>query len=102
LSLNLPVPELKLKKVAVQAFGGGAGIAQIGAVYMAATTVGSASPTPGGVGAIEALLIAGLTGIGISPGPAVSTVITYRLATYWLPVVPGWYCLRQLQRMDCV
>jgi undecaprenyl-diphosphatase len=86
----------------VQAFGGGAGIAQIGAVYMASTAVGSASPTPGGVGAVEALLIAGLTGIGISPGAAVSTVITYRLATYWLPVAPGWYCLRLLQRMDCV
>ena len=52
----------------VQAFGGGAGIAQIGAVYMAAAAVAAASPTPGGVGAIEAVLIAGLTGIGISLG----------------------------------
>jgi len=86
----------------VQAFGGGTGIAQIGAVYMASAAVAAASPTPGGVGAIEALLIAGLTGIGISSGAAFSAVIIYRLATYWLPVPPGWLCLRQLQRMDYV
>ena len=43
-----------------QAFGGGAGIAKIGAIYMASAAVAAASPTPGGVGAIEPLLIAGL------------------------------------------
>ena len=31
----------------VQAFGGGAGIAEIGAVYMAASAIAAASPTPG-------------------------------------------------------
>jgi len=86
----------------VEAFGGGAGIASIGAVYMASAAVAAASPTPGGVGAIEALLIAGLAGVGISSGAAFSAVIIYRLATYWLPVPPGWLCLRQLQRMDYV
>ena len=86
----------------VEAFGGGASIAKIGAVYMAASLVAAASPTPGGVGAIEALLTAGLTGLGISSGAAVSAVLIYRLATYWLPVLPGWLCLRLLQRMDYV
>jgi uncharacterized membrane protein YbhN (UPF0104 family) len=57
----------------------------------------AASPTPGGLGAIEAALVAGLTGIGLPPGPAVSAVLTYRLATYWLPVLPGWAALRILQ-----
>ena len=52
--------------------------------------------------AIEALLVAGLTGIGISPGPAWSAVLTYRLATYWLPVAPGWFSWRLLQRMGYV
>jgi uncharacterized protein (TIRG00374 family) len=86
----------------VEAFGGGASIAKIGAVYMGASLIAAASPTPGGVGAIEALLTAGLTGIGISPGAAVSAVLTYRLATYWLPVAPGWFSLRLLQRMGYV
>ena len=86
----------------VEAFGGGAGIARIGAVYMASSLVAAASPTPGGLGAIEALLVAGLTGIGIPAGPAWSAVLTYRLATYWLPVLPGWLSWRLLQRKDYV
>ena len=86
----------------VQAFGGGVGFAEIGAVYMAASAIAAASPTPGGLGAIEAALVAGLTGVGLSPGAAVSSVLTYRLATYWLPVVPGWVSLSFLQRRNYV
>jgi uncharacterized membrane protein YbhN (UPF0104 family) len=84
----------------VEAFGASASIAQMGAVYLGASLIAAASPTPGGLGAIEAALIAGLTGIGISSGAAVSAVLTYRLATYWLPVLPGWLSWRLLQRMD--
>jgi undecaprenyl-diphosphatase len=87
---------------AVEAFGGGAGFGAIGAVYLGASIIAAASPTPGGLGAIEAALIAGLTGVGISAGAAVSAVLTYRLATYWLPVLPGWYSWRLLQRLDYV
>jgi uncharacterized membrane protein YbhN (UPF0104 family) len=86
----------------VQAFGGRAGITEIGAVYLGAAVIAAASPTPGGLGAIEAALVAGLTGIGVSPGPAVSAVLTYRLATYWLPVIPGWAAWRLLQRRGYV
>jgi hypothetical protein len=75
-------------------------VSQVGAVYLVASLIAAASPTPGGLGAIEAAAIAGLTGIGISSGPAVSAVLVYRLATYWLPVLPGWYSWRLLQRMD--
>jgi undecaprenyl-diphosphatase len=86
----------------VEAFGATAGIVQIGAVYLGASLVAAAAPTPGGLGAIEALLAAGLTGIGIPSGPAVSAVLLYRLATYWLPVPPGWLSWRLLQRMDYI
>jgi glycosyltransferase 2 family protein len=86
----------------VEAFGGGSSVAKIGAVYMAAATVAAATPTPGGVGGFEAAAIAGLTGIGISSGAAVSAVVISRLATYWLPVLPGWVSWRLLQRLDYV
>jgi glycosyltransferase 2 family protein len=86
----------------VAAFGASASIAQVGAVYLIASFIAAASPTPGGLGAIEAATIAGLTGIGIPSGPAVSAVLVYRLATYWLPVLPGWYSWRLLQRMGYV
>jgi undecaprenyl-diphosphatase len=84
----------------VEAFGGGVGFAALGAVYLGASAISAASPTPGGLGAIEAALIAGLTGVGMSSGAAVSAVLTYRLSTYWLPVIPGWLSLRLLQRRD--
>jgi uncharacterized protein (TIRG00374 family) len=86
----------------VEAFGVTAGIGQIGAVYLGASLVAAASPTPGGLGAMEVATIAGLTGIGIPSGPAVSAVLLYRLATYWLPVPPGWLSWRLLQRMDYI
>ena len=86
----------------VQAFGGGPGVILIGAVYMGAAAIAAAAPSPGGLGAIEAALIAGLTGVGMQAGPAVSAVLLYRLATYWLPVAPGWLSWRALQRRGYV
>jgi glycosyltransferase 2 family protein len=88
--------------VAVHTFGGTASLAEIGAVYLAGSVIAAAAPTPGGLGPLEAALIAGLTGIGVAGGVAVSAVLTYRLATYWLPVLPGWLSLHLLQRWNYV
>jgi undecaprenyl-diphosphatase len=84
----------------INAFGGGVPIAKTGAVYLAASALAAAAPTPGGLGAIEAALVAGLTGVGMESGPAVSAVLTYRLATYWLPIAPGWLAWWYLQRKE--
>jgi uncharacterized protein (TIRG00374 family) len=86
----------------VQAFGGGPGVILIGAVYMGAAAIAAAAPSPGGLGAIEAALVAGLTGVGMQAGPAVSAVLLHRLATYWLPVAPGWLSWRALLRREYV
>jgi glycosyltransferase 2 family protein len=86
----------------VEAFGGGPGIAEVGAVYLAAAAVAAVSPTPGGLGPFETAAMAGLTGIGLSSAAAVSAVLTFRLATYWLPVLPGWVSWQLLQRMDYI
>ena len=86
----------------IQAFGGGPGVVLIGAVYLGAAAIAAAAPAPGGLGAIEAALVAGLTGVGMAAGPAVSAVLLYRLATYWLPVAPGWLSWQVLQRREYV
>ena len=86
----------------VEAFGGGPGVVLVGAVYLGAAAIAAAAPSPGGLGAIEAALVAGLTGVGMQAGPAVSSVLLYRLATYWLPVLPGWLSWRALLRRDYV
>ena len=64
---------------AIEAFGGGLSVPQIGAAYLGASLVGNAAPTPGGLGAIEAALVAALTGFGLESGHAVSAVLTFRL-----------------------
>ena len=63
----------------IKAFAAGAGLVVIGAVYLASAALAAAAPTPGGLGAIESALIAGLTGVGMQAGPAVSAVLLYRL-----------------------
>lgn len=68
------------------------------AVYLAGNTVGSFAPTPGGLGAVELVLTAGLTGIGIPAHAAVAAVLLFRLATFWLPIPAGWVSFVFLQR----
>lgn len=69
-------------------------------VYLGGSAVASASPTPGKVGAVEAALIAGLTGVGIASGPAVAGVLAFRLATFWLPIIPGYLAFRSLTKRE--
>jgi uncharacterized protein (TIRG00374 family) len=85
---------------AVAAFGGGVSFPEVGAAYLVAAALGSAAPTPGGLGAVEAALVTALTGYGMSTGPAVSAVLTFRLVTYWLPMLPGWFTFQQMQRRE--
>jgi undecaprenyl-diphosphatase len=84
----------------VEAFGGGLTFAQVGAAYLFAVAIATFAPTPGGLGALESALIAGLTGFGLSAGVAVSAVLAFRLATFWLPLLPGWLSLNWMQRND--
>jgi undecaprenyl-diphosphatase len=84
----------------VAAFGGGVSFAEVGAAYLIAAAIGSATPTPGGLGAVEAALVAALTGYGMADSAAVSAVLTFRLATYWAPMIPGWIMFQQMQRNE--
>jgi uncharacterized membrane protein YbhN (UPF0104 family)/membrane-associated phospholipid phosphatase len=66
-------------------------------VYVLGSTVGGAAPTPGGLGAVEAALVAGLTAAGTDPSLAVAGVLSYRFLTYWLPIPLGYLALRHLR-----
>jgi undecaprenyl-diphosphatase len=83
---------------AVAAFGGDLAFPQVGTAYLAGSAIASLAPTPGGLGAVESALIAGLTGYGLSDGLAVSAVLTFRLATFWLPILPGWVLMGWMER----
>lgn len=85
---------------AVEAFGGGVALVTVAVVYLAGSAIGSAAPTPGGLGAVEAALATGLTAAGMPGASAVSAVLLYRVATFWLPVPIGWLAYAWMQRQD--
>ena len=67
-------------------------------VYLAASTIGSAAPTPGGLGAVEAALVGALTATGVPVTAALTAVLAFRAATFWLPAPFGWLAFLVLQR----
>jgi uncharacterized protein (TIRG00374 family) len=86
----------------VLAFGGSVALASVAVVYLTGSAIGSAVPTPGGVGAVEAALSAGLTAAGMPGAEAIGAVLLFRLATFWLPVPIGWAAMNYLQRRDAL
>ncbi|WP_299528517.1 lysylphosphatidylglycerol synthase transmembrane domain-containing protein [uncultured Streptomyces sp.] len=72
--------------------------ASIAVVFLAGNALGSAAPTPGGMGAVEGALTLGLIAVGLPKEVAAPAVLLYRLMTLWLPVLPGWLCFNQLTR----
>ncbi len=73
-------------------------IASVAVVFLAGNALGSAAPTPGGVGAVEATLTVGLIAVGLPKEVAAPAVLLYRLLTLWLPVLPGWLFFNHLSR----
>jgi glycosyltransferase 2 family protein len=88
--------------VSVYAFGGSVPLAAIAVVFLTGSAIGSFVPTPGGIGAVEAALSAGLTAAGLPGGVAISAVVLYRTATFWLPVPAGWAAMQYLQRREAL
>ena len=82
----------------VAAVGAEIPIATATLIFVSGNAVGSIVPTPGGLGAVEAALTAGLTAAGVPAGEAFSAVILFRLITFWLPIPAGWFAWRSLQR----
>lgn len=96
--LVLNVAYIGVLYACVEAFGGSINVAAVAVVYLAGATIGQAAPTPGGLGAVEAALAAGLTAAGLDAGLAVSAVLLYRLITFWLPTLPGYWAFTNLTR----
>jgi len=82
----------------VKAFGGEASIPALALVFLAGSAVASAVPTPGGVGAVELALTTSLTAAGVDAATALSSVLLYRVCTFWIPVPIGWLSSQWLSR----
>lgn len=86
----------------IRAFGGELPFATIAVVYLAGNAAGSALPVPGGIGPIELALTGLLTGAGLPLAVATPAVLVFRVATFWLPVLPGWLSFTFLQRKQAL
>lgn len=86
----------------LHAFGASVPLTTLAIVYLVSNTAGSAVPTPGGVGAVEGALTAGLTAAGVATAAALATAFVFRLLTFWGRVPLGWFALRYLQKRHLV
>ncbi|MGW3985888.1 lysylphosphatidylglycerol synthase domain-containing protein [Streptomyces sp. NPDC004830] len=77
-------------------------LASVAVVFLAGNALGSAAPTPGGVGAVEATLTVGLIAVGLPKEVAAPAVLLFRLLTLWLPVLPGWLAFTHLTRKQAL
>ena len=84
------------------AYGIDLNLAQLIFVNTGASLVSGLIPAPGGIGAAEASLSAGLIAVGVDEPTAVAIAITQRLWTFYLPPIWGYISLRWLTRMGYV
>ncbi len=81
------------------AFGYELSLLDVAVIYLIANATGAAVPTPGGLGAVELALIAGLSGAGVPPAIATSVTMLFRVLTYWARIPIGWLAMRHLQKV---
>ncbi len=71
------------------AFGYQPGFGPLAVAYAAANIASAIPLTPGGLGVVEVTLVAISVGFGSPRATAVLAVLGYRVANYWLPLIPG-------------
>jgi undecaprenyl-diphosphatase len=71
-------------------------------VYQIGTTTGTAIPTPGGLGGVEAAVTAGLTAVGIELTKAFAAVVLFRVITFWATTIIGFVCFRIVQKRKLI
>jgi hypothetical protein len=72
------------------AFGEHISFGYLAVGYVVAYAIGTLAPTPGGLGAVEGILIALYVSFGVPSATAVAVVLVYRLINFWLPIPPGF------------
>jgi uncharacterized membrane protein YbhN (UPF0104 family) len=84
------------------AYGVGLSIADLIVINVGASLLAGLIPVPGGVGAAEATLTAGLVAFGVDESTAFAIAITQRLCTQYLPPIWGYFSLRWLEKRGFV
>lgn len=75
--------------VFVRAFGPALNPVDVIVAFCLANILAAIPITPGGLGVVEAVLTSTLVGFGLDRGTAAISVVSYRVAQYWLPIPLG-------------
>jgi uncharacterized membrane protein YbhN (UPF0104 family) len=86
--------------ICVLAFGYHVSLVNLLAINVVTSFFAGLMPVPGGIGVTEAALTAGLVAAGVPQGAALSAVLVYRVVTYYLPPLWGWFAMRWLRQHD--
>ncbi|MFZ9721482.1 MAG: lysylphosphatidylglycerol synthase transmembrane domain-containing protein [Ilumatobacteraceae bacterium] len=73
----------------LRAFGGSVSPDGLLVAFGLANVLASVPITPGGLGIVEGVYIPTLVGFGVPAATATVTVLTYRIAQFWLPIIVG-------------
>jgi uncharacterized membrane protein YbhN (UPF0104 family) len=86
--------------VSLRAFGDHLNLPTLYLVVFLAGIIGGISPSPGGMGVVEAGMILGLTAAGVSEADATAAVFIQRLFTSYLPPIWGWIILVWMRKRE--
>ena len=87
---------------ALQAFGHTSNPIETTFVFMLAYALGSAVPTPGGLGGVEAALTFAFVAVGVPQGVALSATLLHRVVFYWLRIPLGAAAMKWLDKHNLV
>ena len=83
--------------IMVLAYGPGISLATSLVVVVAASLLGGLAPTPGGMGVQEAVIAGALVAAGVDQSVASPATSMYRIVTFFLPPIWGYFSLRWLE-----
>lgn len=86
--------------VSLRAFGDHLWLPVLIVIITLAGIIGGVSPSPGGIGVVEAGMILGLTAAGVAEADATAAVFIQRLFTSYLPPIWGWAVLIWMRRKE--
>ena len=87
---------------ALQAFGYSSNPIETTFVFLLAYALGSAVPTPGGLGGVEAALTFAFVAVGVPQGVALSATLLHRVVFYWLRIPLGAAAMKWLDKHNLV
>ena len=81
----------------LRGFGISIGLGSVLVVTVGANLLAGMVPVPGGVGVAEAVISIGLVAFGVPETIAFAAAVVYRVLTFYIPPIYGWFALKWLR-----